>query len=381
MTQLAHNLTAIQEVRAFAMEDIEVAKYRSTCERVMCSVMKTVKYSVILSPIIEVVAAIGIGVAMVYTHSCKISGDVFIALTGALYFSYDPIKKLARLNNQVKGGMASFERIEDLLRCPEKITDPASPVKIDTLSDISFKNVRFAYDDAEVLHGLSIDMTRGCTYALVGSSGAGKTTIINLILRFYDVNSGEITIDGVDVRDMRLRDLRRNISIVPQSPTLIMGTVLDNILWSVPWATREDVIEASKKAHAHDFIVEFEEGYDTNIGESGMRLSGGQRQRIALARAFLRNAPILILDEATSALDANSEHAIHKAVETLIVDKTTILISHRFTMMSIVDKVFVIDSGNVIEEGAPEELVKLTDSAYYSLYEKQKGAFTSEKDS
>ncbi|MDR2436355.1 MAG: ABC transporter ATP-binding protein/permease [Puniceicoccales bacterium] len=374
MTQLAHNISAVQEVRAFAMEEAEILKYRSTCERVMHSVMKTVKYSVISSPLIEVVAAIGIGVAMAYTYSRGIGADIFIALTGALYFSYDPIKKLARLNNLIKAGSASFWRIESLLNCPETITDPVNPVEVGTISNVAFRDVHFGYgEQSEVLHGISINMERGNTYALVGSSGSGKTTIINLILRFYDVNSGQVTIDGIDVRDMRLRDLRRNISVVPQTPTLMNGTIFENILWGNPLATQMEVVEAAKKAHAHDFITEFREGYDTSVGEGGMRLSGGQKQRIAMARAFLRNAPILIFDEATSALDANSEYAIHEAIKALIVDKTTILISHRFTMMSIVDRVFVIDAGNVIEEGSPEELKRQTDSTYYSLYQKQCG--------
>jgi subfamily B ATP-binding cassette protein MsbA len=340
-----------------------------------------VKYSVILSPIVEIIAAVGVGVAMVYTYSRGIGGDVFIALTGALYFSYDPIKKLARLNNQIKSGVASFERIEDLLSRPEKITDPTNPVSVGVLSDISFKDVCFEYDEGvEVLHGFNVDMTRGHTYALVGSSGAGKTTITNLILRFYDVSGGKVTIDNIDVRDMRLSDLRRNISIVPQSPTLVRGTIFDNILWGAPWATRGEVVEAAKKAYAHDFIIELDGGYDTDVGENGMRLSGGQKQRIALARAFLRNAPILILDEATSALDANSEYTIHRAIEALIVDKTAILISHRFTMMPIVDRVFVLEKGSVIEEGTPEELARRVDSVYYDLYQKQRGGSSFEKD-
>ncbi|MDR1256012.1 MAG: ABC transporter ATP-binding protein/permease [Puniceicoccales bacterium] len=377
MTHLAHNLSAIQEVRAFAMEDSEVLKYRSTCERVMRSVMETVKYSVILSPIIEVIAAAGVGVAMVYTYSRGIGVDVFIALTGALYFSYDPIKKLARLNNQVKAGAASFERLEDLLSRPEKIGDPRNPVQVGTVSNVSFQGVHFGYDgEVEVLRDLNMDMVRGNTYALVGSSGAGKTTIINLILRFYDVGSGRVTIGGIDVRDMRLHDLRRNISMVPQAPALISGTIFENILWGAPRATHSDVIEAAKKAHAHDFITELDGGYETNVGEGGMRLSGGQKQRIALARAFLRNAPILILDEATSALDANSEHAIRGAMETLVADKTAIIVSHRFTMMSMVDKVFVIDGGRVVEEGSPRELERRKDSLYFSLYQKQRGEVT-----
>lgn len=373
MTQLAHNLSAVQEVRAFMMEETEVQRFREICNKVMFSVMKTVKYSVILSPIIEIIAAGGVGVAMVYTYAHGIGPDVFVAMTGALYFSYDPIKKIARLNNQIKAGMASLERIEELFDQPEVIVDPVKPANVNRLHNIVFKNVSFSYDnECEVLHDINFELNRGNTYAFVGNSGAGKTTVINLILRFYDVSKGSINIDGIDIRDMRVKDLRKNISIVPQFPTLINGTILDNILWSAPWENRDAVVRAAKRAYAHEFISEFEEGYDTFVGESGMRLSGGQKQRIALARAFLRNAPILILDEATSSLDANSEHAVHKAIEDLIVDKTAILISHRFTMMSIVDKVFVLNKGSIVEEGSPGELLREENSLYYS-YQKQQG--------
>jgi subfamily B ATP-binding cassette protein MsbA len=321
-----------------------------------------------------VIAAVDIGIAMAYTYSRGIGADTFIALSGALYFSYDPIKKMARSKNLIKVGLASFGRIESLLNCPEMIMDLVNPTKVGTISNVSFRDMRFGCDEqTEVLRGLNAGMQRGNTYALVGSSGSGKTTITNLILRFHDVNSGQVTIDGINVRNMRLRDLCRNISIVPQSPTLINGTVLDNISWSNPSATRKEIIEAAKKAHAHDLIAIFSEGHDTGVGESGMRLSGGQKQRNALARAFLRNSPILIFDEATSALDSNSEHAVHEAVKALIVDKTTILISHRFTMMSIVDRVFVIDRGSVVEEGSPGELERQTNSMYHSLYRKQCG--------
>ncbi len=374
MTQLAHNLSAVQEVRAFAMEEAEIECFRKICDKVMYSVMKTVKYSVILSPIIEIIAASGVGVAMIYTYLHGIGADVFIAMTGALYFSYDPIKKLARLNNNIKAGMASLERIEGLLNQPETIIDPINPVNADKLYNIKFDNVSFSYDgEHEVLHNITLDLKHGNTYALVGSSGVGKTTIINLILRFYDVSGGRVTSDGIDIRDIRLSDLRRNISIVPQSPTLINGSILENILWSAPWASKDEVVEAAKRAYAHDFIMELENGYETFVGENGMRLSGGQKQRIALARAFLRDAPILILDEATSALDAHSEHVVHKAVESLIIDKTAILISHRFTMMSIVNRVFVLDKGSIVEEGSPSDLLQRTDSLYFDLYEKQRG--------
>lgn len=374
-TKLAHNLSAVQEIRAFAMEDIEVERYRSMCDNVMEKVMKALKYSIIMSPIIEVVASFGVGFAMFYAYQKHIGADVFIALTGALYLSYEPIKKVADLNNRIKAGSASLMRIEELLNFDEKIHDPVSPINVGRVSgDIAFDNVCFSYDkENPTLQSISANMEHGKTYALVGSSGAGKTTIANIILRFYDIDSGAVTIDGIDIRDMRLKDLRRQISFVPQSPTLINGTIADNIKWSQPDASMEDVIFAAKQAYAHDFINELEDGYNTLVGEGGARLSGGQQQRIALARAFLRNTPILILDEATSALDANSEHAVHIGIENLTKNRTAILISHRFTMMSIVDTVYVLDHGKIVEVGSPTELVKKKDSIYFQLYQKQQG--------
>ncbi|MDR2779181.1 MAG: ABC transporter ATP-binding protein/permease [Puniceicoccales bacterium] len=374
-TKLAHNLSAVQEIRAFAMEESEVSRYRSMCDSVMSSVMKSLKYSIIVSPIIEIIASFGVGFAMFYAYKTQIQPSVFIALTGALYLSYEPIKKIAELNSRLRAGSASLSRIEDLLNISEKIYDPADPIQVDRLTgNITFDNVSFSYGESgKALDDVTIRMGHGKTYALVGSSGAGKTTMANLILRFYDVTTGAIQIDGIDIRHMKLRDLRKNISYVPQSPTLINGTMCDNIKWSDPSASFERVIEAAKKAYAHGFISNLENGYDTMVGEGGARLSGGQKQRIAIARAFLRDTPILILDEATSALDANSEHEVHVGIENLTKNRTTILISHRFTMMSIVDVVFVLEQGKIVEVGSPEELLQQTNSIYYGLYQKQRG--------
>ena len=373
-TKLAHNLSAVQEIRAFTMEDIEVSKYRVMCRNVMNAVMKTIKYSVMMSPLIEVVASFGVGFAMYYAYRRHI-GEVFIALTGALYLSYEPIKKVADLNNKIKTGSASLSRIEDLLNFPEKIYDPQNPVNVERLTgDIDFDNVCFSYEDGKnTIKSISTNMIHGKTYALVGSSGAGKSTLANLILRFYDVNSGSIKIDGIDIRDMRIKDLRKNISFVPQSPTLINGTIADNIKWGAQDANYDEIVQAAKNAYANEFIEKLTDGYDTLVGEGGACLSGGQKQRIAIARAFLRNAPILIFDEATSALDANSEHEVHIGIENLVKNRTTILISHRFTMMSIVDTVFVLDDGKLAEVGSPEELINDKNSIYYQLYSKQQG--------
>jgi subfamily B ATP-binding cassette protein MsbA len=372
-TKLAHNLSAVQEIRAFAMEEREILRYRSVCDGVMVAVMKTLKYSIITSPIIEVIASIGIGMAMFYAYVKHIEPSVFIALSGALYLSYEPIKKIADLNNRLKSGSASLSQIEELLNLPEKICDPKNPVKIGKLSgDIAFENVNFSYDEnSAALSGISAFMGHGRTYALVGVSGAGKTTMANLILRFYDVTGGAIKIDGVDIRSMRLRDLRGNISYVPQFSTLMSGTIFENIGWSAPDATPDRIIEAARRAYAHEFISKLENGYDTQVGEGGALLSGGQKQRIAIARAFLRDSPILILDEATSALDANSEREVHAGIADLTKNRTSILISHRFTMMSIVDTVFVIDRGSIVEIGRPDELASKENSLYSSLYQKQ----------
>jgi subfamily B ATP-binding cassette protein MsbA len=374
-TKLSHNLSAVQEIRAFAMEECEVANYRAMCDRVMSSVMKSLKYSIVLSPIVEIIGACGVGLAMFYAHRRNIGPDLFIAMAGALYLSYEPIKKIADLHNRLKAGAASLVRIEDLLDFPEKIHDPEVPKPVERLrGNISFSAVSFSYDSiTDALSAVDVEFEQGKTYALVGSSGSGKTTLANLILRFYDVTGGAIAIDGIDIRHMLLRDLRKNISFVPQSPALISGTVADNIRWSVPDAPMEAVVEAANIAYAAEFISQLENGYDTSVGEGGARLSGGQRQRIALARAFLRDSAILILDEATSALDASSEHEVHLGIENLTKNRTSILISHRFSMMSIVDVVFVLEGGRIIEVGTPEELLARTDSTYHSLYRMQQG--------
>jgi subfamily B ATP-binding cassette protein MsbA len=310
---------------------------------------------------------------MFYAHSKRLGPSIFIALSGALYLCYEPIKKIADLSNRLRLGSVSLSRIEELLALPEKIRDPEKPVKVGRLSgNIVFRGVDFSYgEEVNALHGINVKMEHGKTYALVGSSGAGKTTMVNLILRFYDVTNGSIEIDGIDIRRMRLSDLRKNISYVPQFPTLIGKTVAENIRWSAPDATIEQIIEAARNANAHEFISGLRDGYDTHIGEGGMKLSGGQRQRIAIVRAFLRDSPILILDEATSALDVNSEHEIHVGISNLTKNRTSIIISHSFTAMSIVDTVFVLKNGSIVEIGTPGELATRQDSTYRELYGKQ----------
>ena len=369
--RLNQNLGAITEVRSFCMEESELNKYQHTCRRIFGHFLKVVKYNVILTPIIEVIASIGVGFAFYYAFKSKIDIEIFVATAGALYLSYEPIKKIGRLSNEYQRGMASLERIHEVLEEPIHIKDPEHPVDIGRLrGDIEFKNVRFAYEDNPALDNVSVKLSSGKTYALVGASGAGKTTFSNLIPRFYEVNEGAVLIDDIDIRKMRMKDLRMNISVVTQDPSLFNDTVYNNILIGNPNATREDVINAAKKAYAHDFIQELPQAYDTQLGEDGARVSGGQKQRIAIARAFLKDSPILILDEATSALDSISERTIQQALEKLFQGKTVIIIAHRFSSIKHADSILVFDKGKIHEQGKHDELFA-SEGIYKRLYQEQ----------
>jgi subfamily B ATP-binding cassette protein MsbA len=369
--RLNHNLAAVKEVRAFCLEKQEIDHYRRACHAFSEAFLKVVKYQLIVGPIVEIIAAMGIGFSMFYAHKQGLKLEIFISLATALYFGYDAVKRLGDLNNKIQGSMAAVDRIESVLSEPEEISDPSDPMPVGKLrGDIEFRDVTFSYlRHKDVLKKINVRMEHGKIYALVGSSGAGKSTFANMILRFFDVDRGSITIDGIDIREMLKCDLRRNIAYIPQDPVLINDTVCNNIMWGKPGATREEVIEAAKKAHAHDFIMQMPQGYDTLIGEDGGCISGGQRQRMALARVFLRNCPILIFDEATSALDVESQDAIYKAIKDLAHERTIIMISHRFTMMAVVDEIFVFSQGQIVERGTHRSLLD-GDTLYRRLYEK-----------
>lgn len=369
--RINQNLSAIKEVRAFCMEDSEKARFAQASRDYFGRFMKLVKYNVILSPIIEVIAAVGISFSFFYAYKKGIDAEIFFSIVAALYLSYEPLKKIGRLSNEMQKGAASLERLEALLNEPITICDPENPVKVDRLKgNIIFDKACFAYEKTAVIDNLSTQIEAGKTYALVGSSGAGKTTFANLIPRFYDLDSGTLTIDGIDIKNMRLRDLRRNIAIVSQDPTLFNDTIENNILIGYPNATHEMVMDAAKKAYAHDFIQELPNGYKTEVGEDGSQLSGGQKQRVALARAFLKDAPILILDEATSALDTVSEKYIQLALEKLFSGKTVIIIAHRFSSIKHADQILVFDKGEIVETGTHEKLFA-QEGKYHKLYQQQ----------
>ncbi|HKB91518.1 MAG TPA: ATP-binding cassette domain-containing protein, partial [Opitutaceae bacterium] len=298
--------------------------------------------------------------------------EVFIAIVMALYLCYEPIKKIGSLNNELKRGLAALDRLEAVLNEPVTITDPTEPIKPGRLrGDLAFENVSFSYSaDAPVLRDVEIHIPAGTVCALVGPSGAGKSTFANLVPRFYDPTAGRVLFDGFDVKSFRLADLRTNIAVVSQDPVLFNDTVYNNLLLGRSNATREEVEQAARDAFAHDFITSFQQGYNTIVGERGARLSGGQKQRLAVARAFLRNAPILILDEATSALDSESEQKIQMALRKLVVGKTVLIIAHRFSTIRDAHMILVFDQGRIVASGSHGELYD-RNTLYRTLYDRQ----------
>jgi subfamily B ATP-binding cassette protein MsbA len=370
----SENLSATKEVRAFNLEARETARFSRASQTLIRAQMKFMKYEKALTPLIEIISAVGIAFTLLYAYKVHLAQDTFITLITALYASYEPIKKLGSLNNEMKRGLGSLDRLEAVLQAPVAIIDgPAARALPVARGELTFDRVSFAYtDDESVLKNVSLHLPAGTVCALVGPSGAGKSTFANLVPRFFDPVAGRVLLDGHDLRAIRLADLRRNIAVVSQDPVLFNDTIFNNLLIARPEATLADVETAARAAFAHDFIRSFPDGYATIVGERGARLSGGQKQRLALARAFLRNAPILILDEATSALDSESEAAIQLALKKLVVGKTVLIIAHRFSTIRDATKILVFDQGEIVAAGTHAEL-HANQPLYRSLYDRQQG--------
>ena len=373
-SHFSENLAAAREVRAFGLEAHESGRFAAACRALITSQMKIVKYAQALTPAIEVLSAVGIAVTLVYAYGSGLKLESFVAVIVALYSSYEPVKKIGMLNNELKRGTAALDRLEVVLHEPVTIADPAEPVAVGRLrGEVSFEDVSFAYKtDEPVLRDVSVAIPGGTICALVGPSGAGKTTFANLVPRFYEVAAGRVTVDGHDIRALRLADLRRNIAVVSQDPVLFNDTIYANLQLGRADATRAEVEQAARDAFAHDFIEKLPRGYETIVGERGALVSGGQKQRIALARAFLRNAPILILDEATSALDSDSEAAIQAALKKLVLGKTVFIIAHRFSTIRDATKILVFEHGQIVATGTHAELYT-ANALYRSLYDRQQG--------
>lgn len=371
---LVENLATAREVRAFGLEQRETDRFGRSTSELVAAQMKIVKYAQALTPVIEILSSVGIAVTLVFAYRNNIGWDTFIAILMALYLCYEPIKKLGYLNSEISRGVASLERLEHVLNEPLSIADPAAPTPVTRLhGQIAFHKVTFAYGDSPALQDITVSIPAGTICALVGPSGAGKSTFANLVPRFYEAGSGGVKIDGLDVRSMKISDLRRNIALVSQEPVLFNDTIYNNLQLGREGATRDQIMAAAADAHADEFIRNLPQGYDTIVGERGALLSGGQKQRIAIARAFLRHAPILILDEATSALDSDSEAAVQDALRKLVVGKTVLIIAHRFSTIRDASMILVFDQGRIVAQGDHASLYA-GNALYKSLYDRQSGA-------
>jgi subfamily B ATP-binding cassette protein MsbA len=365
-------------VKAFGMEQHEKQRFFDKTSRLFSLEIKGVIVRALSSPIMEFFGGLGIAFVIWYGGSEVIDGKTtpgtFMSFLACVLLLYDPVKKLSHLNNSIQQGLAAADRVFDIIETPSDIQDPVAPHPIHAGShDVQFENVYFSYGDQDVLKGIHLKVDPGQVLALVGMSGGGKSTIANLIPRFFDVTAGHIRIDGIDVREFAVADLRRQISIVTQEPILFNETVRDNIAYGRPDATEEQVVAAAKAAFAHDFITRFPSGYDTMIGELGGRLSGGEKQRLCIARALIKDAPILILDEATSSLDSEAEAVVQKALENLMHGRTTVVIAHRLSTIAGADRIAVVVGGGIVEEGTHQTLLS-QNGEYYKLYNMQYAA-------
>ncbi len=367
---VSENLSAVREVRAFNLQENEISRFDRALDNFCHLSMKVVKYSNIVRPTVEVVGVFCVSGAVVYMLEKNIIAAA-ASMLAALYMAYDPVKKFGEIHVAMKKGEAALERIEYVLHAENHVPEPEHPVALENVrGQVDFENVHFRYLDEWVLKDVTLSFKPGSVVALVGPSGAGKTTIADLIPRFYDVQKGVVKIDGIDVKSVSKEALRSVISVVSQDTFLFNDTILENIRIGRPEATDEQIFEAARHAFAHDFILELEEGYATVVGERGTRLSGGQKQRIAIARAFLKQAPILILDEATSALDSESEKKIQVALEELVREKTVFMIAHRFATIRMADTIVVMEDGLVRGVGSHDELYN-HDGLYTKLYNRQ----------
>ena len=353
------SIQAPREIRAFNLQEGQVRGMRRRVRELMKWQLKVLKYERSVAPLVEFVATISVAIVIVYAGRNSVGIQQMVPLLGALYFCYEPVKKLGKITTHLKSMEASLDRLEEISKMEPEVLDPKVPVELGKVNgEIAFDEVSFAYAEDLVLKKVTVKARPGEVMGIVGPSGAGKTSFINLLLRFYDPTEGVVSIDGHDLRTLRQEELRDAISFVPQEPLLFNASVRDNILVGRPDATDEEIYKAAGQARAHDFITTMENGYGTVIGEKGTRLSGGQRQRLALARAFLRKAPILVLDEAASALDSENEALIQQAVVELAQNRTVFIIAHRFSTLSVVDRILVFESGQIIGDGTNEDLEK-----------------------
>lgn len=368
---LQESVAGARIVKAFGMEEYEVGRFKVQTKAFFGRTMRVAKANAIVEPIIVFIASVGVAFLMAYVKASKMPIDEFFAFVAAYFMMYEPVKKLSKIHIHIQQSSAAADRIFEVLDTASTVTNKPGALDLDeSITRIVFDQVRFSYGEDPVIENVSFEVSSGDKIAFVGSSGAGKTTLVNLLPRFYDVAEGAILVNGHDIRDVTLSSLRKQIGLVTQDTFLFNDTVANNIAYGSSEARRDAIEDAARRSHAHEFIEAMPDGYDTVIGERGVRLSGGQRQRLSIARAILRNPPILILDEATSALDTESERMVQAALDELITGRTVFAIAHRLSTISNCDRIIVMDGGHVVETGTHSELLAMG-GAYKKLYDMQ----------
>ena len=374
---LQESFSGIKVIKAFALEPREVAKFTAANREFYHFMRKGIKYEGVSVPVMELLTSLGIAGVLWFGGYQVISGamkpEALLSFIAAMILLFNPIKKLSGTFNTLQRSLGAAERVFSSIDEQPEIVEPTSPLVLERVrGEVTFRDVWFAYGDQEdwVLREINLEARRGEIVALVGPSGGGKTTLVSLITRFYDVSRGAVLLDGNDIRTLRLQDLLTHVALVDQETILFNDTIANNIRYGRPDATDARVEAAARAAFAHDFITEMPDGYATSIGDRGVRLSGGQRQRLCIARAILKDAPVLILDEATSALDTESEQMVQQALNNLMRNRTTFVIAHRLSTVLHADRIVVLDGGRIVESGNHSQLLAL-DGTYRRLYDMQ----------
>ncbi len=366
---LQENVSGVRVVKSFGMEAYEESKFDHENRNVFKRLIKTVLARNVNQPLMELVAGLGIVAIMMYVRVSQLPVGDFFAFAAALGIVYQPVKMLSKVHMEIMKAMGSAERIFALLDEEIEVLDPETPRELPLpVEQIRFEQVHFSYTEQDVLSDISLDIQAGEHIALVGGSGSGKSTLVSLLPRFFDPREGRVSINGVDLKDLSLKDLRRQIALVTQDTFLFNDSIARNIAYGHEDVDQERLLDAAKRAHAHEFILEQPNGYDSLVGERGGNLSGGQKQRLAIARAIYYDAPILILDEATSALDNESERQVQAAIQEVMKGRTSISIAHRLSTIRHSDRIVVMERGNIVEIGSHDELLKLN-GAYKALHE------------